>query len=438
MIDNRLTFTKSQAIVEAERCLSCYEAPCTQACPAGVDIPGFIRRFRENNLVGASELIYSACPLGSTCGNACPTTVLCESACVLPKQGQTSIRIGALQTFITTAYRPIEVSAAIHKGYRVAVIGAGPSGLGCAIQLNRLGVKVDLYDREVIAGGMVSKVIPSHRLPQNSVDIDLERIFQTNIKNIIQKNVDADEIKEMASDYDAVFLGFGLADLVIPHLDGENAKNVFTAMHILEGARKNQEGKNSSLQLGKKVIIVGGGNVALDAAIVAKKFGAEQVIVVYRRTKNEMPGWTSEYLEACSIGVEFRWLSTVSRIIFESGELKGVEIQPMKFTDINAQGRRSVINNGDENISTMMCDTLVFALGQKVNKIIDDLGINGPDGLISTQNGTYMTNIEGVFAAGEAVIGGSTIVASMKSGMNAGKDIFEWLIKQNPDKVKYD
>ena len=434
MLRTTSNFGFSQALVEAQRCLSCYQAPCTQACPASVDVPGFIRRFREDNLRGASEIIYESCPLGCTCGTACPTSVLCEGACVLAQLGQTPIRIGSLQAFITTS-SPLEEPPLKEKSQkRVAIIGAGPAGIGCAVQLNRLGIQPDIFERDEQPGGMVTRVIPAHRLPAEPMKTDLMRLQNSGIHFHYQQNIDKEKVSQLLKDFDAVFAGVGLAGENQPNLPGTQATGVYSALDFLQKARSAALGDGSAPQLGKRVLVVGGGNVALDAAVVAKHLGAEQVLVIYRRSKDEMPGWESEYLEACSLGVEFRWLSVIDEIITNQDQLQAVKIGQMRFVTESVGGRRWVEPDPEIPAYTLPCDTLIFALGQTLEKGIQEVfGLGVHASLLPVKEGTYQTSIPGLFAAGEAVSGGSTIVACMSAGMATAREIAQFLHNQDTE-----
>lgn len=430
-------FGFSQALVEAQRCLSCHQAPCTQACPAGVDVPAFIRRFREDNLRGASEIIYKSCPLGCTCGTACPTSVLCEGACVLTQLGQTPIRIGSLQAFIT-ASSPLEEPPLQEKSpKKVAVIGAGPAGIGCAVQLNRLGIQADIYERYQRPGGMVTRVIPAHRLSVEPMEIDLQRLQNSGIYFHYQQDINTNTISQLFKEYDALFAGIGLAGENQPNLPIQ-ATGVFSALDFLQKTRSAALGDGFPPQLGKRILVVGGGNVALDAAVVAKRLGAEQVLVIYRRSKEEMPGWESEYLEACSLGVEFRWLSVIDEIITVQDQLQAVRIGQMHFVSCTQGGRRWVESDPEIPPYTLPCDTLIFALGQTLEEGIQKVfGLEMDVSLLPVKEGTYQTSIPGLYAAGEAVSGGSTIVACMSAGMAAAREIAQFLQSQNTIGVQH-
>jgi len=428
MLRTTTNFGFSQALVEAQRCLGCYQAPCTQACPTGVDIPGFIRRFREDNLKGASELIYESCPLGCTCGTACPTSVLCEGACVLTQLGQTPIHIGSLQAFITSSFPGKEKSLNESFARRVAVIGAGPAGIGCAVQLNRLGIQTDVFERSSHPGGMVTRVIPAHRLPAEPMGVDLSRLENSGIKFHYSQEFSPEKIQEILSQYNAVFAGIGLAGENQPDISGLHANGVYSALNFLEQARSASLGDGSAPQLGKRVLVVGGGNVALDAAVVAKLQGSEQVMVIYRRSKQEMPGWESEYLEACGLGVEFRWLSVIDEIKTSQNQIQAVKIGQMRFVSSSEGGRRWVEKDPETPAYWIPCDSLIFALGQTLELGVTEMfGFAKENTLIPVNTGSCQTAIPGLFAAGEAVSGGSTIVASMRAGMTAAQEIAQFL-----------
>jgi dihydropyrimidine dehydrogenase (NAD+) subunit PreT len=424
----------SHAMVEAQRCLGCHDAPCRQACPAHVDVPAFIRRFREENPAGAAETIYSACPLGAICGQVCPTGDLCEKACVLPGMGQAPIRIGALQAFITSQSQPAEKPGPA-SGKRAAVVGGGPAGLGCAVQLNRLGEEVHVFEGRGESCGLVGRVIPSHRLPAQAVERDLKRLKDSGITFHYGVRVDQTRAQALLDEYDAVFMGSGLNAETPPDLALPRAQGLFSALEFLESARCG--GSNSP---GQKVVVIGAGNVAIDAAVVAKRQGAEEVIVLYRRGLSEMPAWESEYLEACQLGVEFRWLS-VAQIVHAralsdgSAHVIGIEVARTRYTEKSMGGRRGVAPDPAQPTYTQSCDAVIFALGQVLDPANTGLfGLRIEKGLLSVDSTSYQSSADPrVFAAGEAVSGGSTVVASMSAGMAAGRAIHA--ILQNGEKT---
>ena len=422
----------SHALFEAQRCLGCFEAPCRAACPAGVNVPGFIKRFREDNPVGAAELIYSACPLGAVCGMACPTAMLCEGACVLNHLGQTPIRIGDLQAHITTTAPVTERICSPTKNKRVAIIGAGPSGLGCAIQLRRYGYFVDVFDEKSSPAGLIDWVIPHHRLPHSIVAADVQRMIDADVRFHMDCHINPSDLRKLLDEYDAVFLGIGLTGEGTLDVPGNDAEGVIPALHFLEKARIAAVRNTLAPAVPKRVVVLGGGNVALDAAVVAKRLGAEQVILLYRRSELEMPGWESEYFEATSLGVEFRWLTIVRLVIQSAGQVCGVQIQPMHFVSSGETGRRWVEPDPSQPTYDLPCEMVIPALGQSLDKALVEafaLPVTS-NGLLTTATGSLQTRIEKLFSGGEAVSGGATIIQSLKMGMTAGDEIHTWIERQ--------
>ncbi len=418
----------SHAMVEAQRCLGCHDAPCRQACPTRVDVPGFIRRLREENLSGASETIYLANPLGGICGQVCPTGDLCEKACVLPAMGQPAVRIGDLQAFTTSQAQPPEKALAPASGLRAAVVGAGPAGLGCAVQLNRLGVEAHVFESGGESCGLVGRVIPAHRLPQNVVERDLERLRDSGIHFYHNMRVDQSLAEKLAVEYDAVFLGTGLNGETRPDLALPDACGQYSALDFLARARSGE-----LFSVGQRVLVIGAGNVALDAAVVARRLGAGEVILLYRRGQPEMPAWQSEYLEACQLGVEFRWLSVPDSLQteeWEDGELhvSGAIVTRTRYSDQTQGGRRWVEPDPSQPAYLQRCDAIIFALGQSMDERNAGLfGASSSKNLFAVDPASGQTSNPKVFAAGEAVSGGSTVVGCLSAGMSAGRAIHAWL-----------
>ncbi len=424
-----LSMNASSALVEAQRCLQCYDAPCAKGCPVHIDVPGFIKRLAENNLEGANQLLMERNPLATICGLVCPTQEFCEGACVLPRLGQSPIRVGALQYFVASQSESSGVIGKNDSPGRVAIVGGGPSGLGCAVVLRRLGHSVDLYESASAFGGLVSGVIPSHRLPPGVASHDLDRIQQSGVVRHLGVQVDADMVKRMAQDHDAVFLGIGLARSESFSAPGSALPGVMSALEFLRLARACPGDESLRQRLGESVVILGGGNVALDAAVTARRMGVERAIVLYRRTMEEMPGWRTEYMEAASLGVEFRWLSTIKAIQEEDQRACAVEVQPMRRTHAQRGGRRGVVPDDSAPCYNLPCDSILLALGQSLDTaFMERLGIRiSAEGTILSDPETFQTNQPKLFAAGEAAIGGSTVVESLAQGMAAGRAIDRWL-----------
>jgi NADPH-dependent glutamate synthase beta subunit-like oxidoreductase len=423
-----LSMNQSMAIIEAGRCLYCHDAPCTQACPVHIDVPGFIKRIREDNLAGSCELLYKPNPFARVCGLACPTANLCEGACVLPQMGQRAIRIGALQYFVASN---AEVPEAVTRGKgskKVAILGGGPAGLSCATALRRAGREVMIFESRSKLGGLMSHMIPSHRLPPAVVDGDLARFRSLNPQINLEEAVTENRLVDIVGEFDAVFIGVGLGDSHQLGVPGGNLNGVMLATDFLERARLGQ-GDSAVALLGDTFAVIGGGNVALDAACVGVRKGANRVIVLYRRTIAEMPGWRTEYEEAASLGVEFRWRSGVERILGEDGGVRGVRVAPMRRAEMQADGRQAYVFDDRDSTYDLRCDAVLLGLGQQIDPALSDrLGLaTEPDGLIKVSANTFQSSNPKIFAGGEAVSGGSTLVQSIAEGMAAGQAIHEWL-----------
>lgn len=423
------------AIVEAQRCLGCHDAPCTQACPVHIDVPGFIRRIAQNNLAGSNQLLLERNPLAAVCGLICPTADLCEGACVLPQMGQQAVRIGALQYFVADQFPGQEVVAENGLGKRIAVIGSGPSGLSCAVVLRRYGHQVHLFDRSNGPGGLVAHVIPPYRLLPEALERELRRLEKYGIAFHFGVEVTPEMVCRFEKEYDAVYLGIGLSEVNTASFPGSNFRGVRPALEFLEEARLSASDKLPVPGSGETVVVVGGGNVALDAAIIAKKSGAERVIVLYRRSLEEMPAWRSEYIDAAEWGVEFRWLSTINRIVGEENHVKALEVQPMRRTEALPGKRHGVEPDLSAPPYLLPCQTVLLALGQRLDEAWAneaEVPISG-QGTLSVNLLTHQTDHPKLFAGGEAMMGGTTAVTCIADGMAAGNSIHNWLVRQGSD-----
>ncbi|HZW03234.1 MAG TPA: FAD-dependent oxidoreductase, partial [Anaerolineaceae bacterium] len=260
------------------------------------------------------------------------------------------------------------------------------------------------------------------------VELDLQRLAGSGVQFHFDLTVDADAARWLLADFDAVFLGLGLNGEQRLAVPGSDAAGVFSALDLLTAARPVQHGEKGLSFCGKTVVVVGGGNVALDAAVVSKRLGAAQVIVLYRRGKDEMPAWESEYLEACSLGVEFRWLSVVQQVLCQAGRAASVQVGRTRYVKEATGDRRWVEADPAQPVYEQRCDIVVLALGQRLDAdFLPAFGLPAGEGLLAVELGSFQTRRPGVFAGGEAVSGGATIVACVSAGMAAGREIHAWL-----------
>ncbi len=357
---------------------------------------------------------------------------LCEGACVLQKAGQQAVHIGALQAFVALNYSGDDLVAVSDKPTCVAIIGAGPAGLGCAVALRRYGHPVTLFDRQDDLAGLVDRVIPAYRLPGEIVAHDLKLLSTLRYEFLSGRTVDHKEFEVLREKYDAIFLGVGMDDTHKADFPGMDTKGVMDALEFLHQARLHDRGQAEKPVLGQTVAILGGGNVALDAALVARRSGAAEVIVLYRRSRQEMPGWESEYLEACRLGVEFRWLSTIEAVEDKDGIVSAVLVRKMRFVNESRGGRRWVEPDPDLPPTRLACQTVILALGQSVEQNwLSDLGLSlTPTGKPVVDPETWLTSLPMVFAGGELISGGSTIVNSLHQGMQAGESMHTLLSRK--------
>ena len=381
---------------EARRCLLCYDAPCSEACPAGTDPAKFIRSLRFNNVKGAAETIRRNNPLGGSCAKVCPYDQLCQEAC--SRCGiDKPIEIGRLQSFLTEQEKAFDMknveAPEEKKAGRVACVGAGPASLSAAAVLAREGYEVTVYDSQEKAGGMLTYGIVPARLPQETVDYDVKLIADLGVKFVLGRNITS--AAELRKDYDAVFAGTGMWKTKLPELPGMEAKGVYPALDYLKAARETG-GKSD---IGKKVIVIGGGDVAMDCAATAKLAGADKVMIYYRRTIEEAPADMAEIKYVQAMGVTITTEFAPEEILTKDGAVDGA-----RFSGRDGQ-----------SFAMIKADTVVFAIGQAVEPL------EGMDA-------------EGVFAGGDFVNGGKTVVEAVKEGKEAARSIISYLEKKAGEK----
>ena len=432
-------YTAETAIDEAQRCLHCKHKPCMQGCPVSVKIPDFIAYVAEGKFEEAYQKIKETNALPAVCGRVCPQEKQCESKCVRAIKGE-SVAIGRLERFVADWHmanveEKIEVPA--HNGKRVAVVGSGPSGLTVAGDLAKLGYEVTIYEAFHTAGGVLMYGIPEFRLPKDIVQKEISNLkamgvdIETNV--IIGKTILVDELLE---NYDAVYIGSGAGLPSFMGIEGEILNGVYSANEFLTRINLMKGYKfpeyDTPVYVGKNVAVLGGGNVAMDAARSAKRLGAENVYIVYRRGKEELPARAEEVSHAEEEGIIFKLLTNPTKMIGnDDGWVVGMEVVDMELGEPDESGRRRPVKiEGSEHM--MDVDTVVVAIGQTPNPLIKQT-TKGLDtnrrGCIIADEETGKTSREHVYAGGDVVTGAATVILAMGAGKAAAKAIDEELSK---------
>ncbi|MBQ6845726.1 MAG: NADPH-dependent glutamate synthase [Oscillospiraceae bacterium] len=424
-----LGYTEEQAIDEAKRCLNCKTRPCVHGCPVAVQIPEFIAKVAEGDFEGAYQIISETNSLPAVCGRVCPQESQCESKCVRGIKGE-PVGIGRLERFVADYHMKNKTEhpkAPELNGHKVAVIGAGPSGLSCAGSLAARGYKVTIFEALHVPGGVLSYGIPEFRLPGEVVAAEIDELralgveIKTNI--IIGKTMMIDELFE--DGYEAVFIGSGAGLPKFMKIPGENLNNVYSANEFLTrinlmGAYK--EGSRTPLFRAKHTVVVGGGNVAMDAARSAKRTGAD-VTLVYRRTEKELPARKEEVEHALEEGIKFEFLTSPITINGD-GKVESITCQRMELSAPDESGRaRPVVIEGSE--FDMECDCVIMAIGTSPNPLIasatDGLDTQKWGGIVADEVGK--TSRDMVWAGGDAVTGAATVILAMGAGKTAAEEI---------------
>lgn len=430
-------YTEEMAIEEAQRCLNCKHRPCMQGCPVNVKIPEFIALVAEGNFEAAYHKIKETNALPAVCGRVCPQENQCEKHCVRAIKGE-SVGIGRLERFVADWYLKNGNKAKeeiVPNGHRVAVVGSGPSSLTCAGDLAKLGYSVTVMEAFHTAGGVLMYGIPEFRLPKAIVQKEIENLkelgvdIETNM--VVGKIFSVDELFE--NGYEAVYIGTGAGLPSFMKLEGENLNGVYSANEFLTRINLMKAYQfpetDTPISVGKSVAVVGGGNVAMDAARCAKRLGAEHVYIVYRRSEEEMPARLEEVHHAKEEGIEFRLLTNPTRILGnDEGYVTGMEVVDMELGEPDASGRRRpVAKQGSEHVIDL--ETVVIAIGQTPNPLIKN-STKGLDtqpwgGIIADEKGA--TSRPGVYAGGDAVTGAATVILAMGAGKTAAKAIDEYI-----------
>jgi len=413
----------SEAYYESSRCLYCYDAPCVQACPSDIDIPLFIRQINNENLRGSAKTIYESNYFGNVCGKVCPTEVLCEGACVHNHQNVKPIEIGRLQSYATTKAIKEDrklFTPAKANGKKVAVIGAGPAGISCACELRLHGYEVDIFEAKSQPSGLSLYGCAPYKITNEEILEEmtyLQKQFDFNVKykSPIQT---AEQLKQLESQYDAIFLGIGLGDTSSIRLKGEDMENCIGATEFIEQVKLNP----LSVKVGQKVIVIGGGNTAMDAASECARLGAEVVILAYRRNKEAMGAYDFEYDLAKNVGVQ-GWFNIQPLEFLGTDTIEGVRFIRTTIENGSAKG----IPDSEFNES---CDLLILATGQ--NKQVDFLQKISDmkwdqKGRIQIDPESRQTSNPKYFAGGDAANGGAEVVNASAEGKAAAKGIHNFL-----------
>ncbi|MCM8789002.1 MAG: NADPH-dependent glutamate synthase [Candidatus Omnitrophica bacterium] len=429
---------EKDALEEANRCLQCRKPLCVIGCPVGIDIPAFIKKIAEKNYTEAIKIIKQKNVLPGICGRVCPQETQCEGVCVLGKKGE-PVAIGLLERFAADMEKektlPVKKEK---KNIFVAIIGSGPAGLTCASELAKHGYPVTIFESLHLPGGVLTYGIPEFRLPKRIVQQEIEFVKKLGVEIltdiIVGKTLTIDDLRNMG--YRAIFIGVGAGLPSFMGIPGENLLGVYSANEFLTRVNLMKAymfpESNTPIEVGNKVAVIGGGNVALDAARSALRLGGK-ISVLYRRTENEMPARKEEYENAKEEGIEFHFLTQPVRFIGdENGYLKGIEVLKMKLGEPDESGRRRPVPIEDSE-TIMYFETAIVAIGQKPNPILTStmphLRIDR-SGVIVVDPETCQTSIEDIFAGGDITTGAATVISAMGAGKKAAHGIIEFLEKK--------
>jgi dihydropyrimidine dehydrogenase (NAD+) subunit PreT len=396
-------FDRQAAIPEANRCLYCFDAPCTTACPTHIDVPRFIKKIASGNLAGSARTILDANILGASCSRACPVDVLCEGACVLHRYNKQPIQIALLQRFAMDSLHasgaPLPFTPAADTGLSVALIGAGPASLACGAELRRRGIRATIYDARPLPGGLNTYGVAEYKLPLVESLREIEMLSQLGVEFRFDTLVDAQQLADLERDHDAIFLGIGLGAAHQLGIPGEDLPGVTNALDLIAGYKSGE-----CTQVPPRVVVIGAGNTAIDAAIAAVRLGATDVHIIYRRGPEQMSAFSFEYEHARLEGVKFLWNTQLTRIF------GGETVQAVELT----------------NSVTLPVDLLVLAIGQAAQIGVSD-EVQREHGRIVVDRATGQTSNPKYFSGGDCTNGGREVVDAVADGKRAGIGIAAWL-----------
>lgn len=431
--------SQAEAVFEANRCLYCYDAPCARACPTHIDVPSFIKKIASGNLLGSARVIFDANPIGATCARVCPVDVLCEGACVEKTLMDKPIEIGRLQRYATdyAMHNDKQIfQAGAPNGKSIGIIGSGPAGLSCASYLARLGYDVTIYDKKSLPGGLDTYGMAEYKMSQAVSIKEAEQVlrlgvkFQLNTEIVVMQQPPAlvaelgtSEVKlvaypstdgtDLLTKHDAIFIGIGLGATNSLNIPGEDLPGVFDALHFIEYVKTRDWLK---IPLGKTVAVIGAGNTAIDAVTQAKRLGAEKVLLIYRKTANEMPAYKYEYELAKKDGIEFLW-QTAPVEILGNGSVAALRCQK---------------TDGSDLVFDVPCEMVIKAIGQqKQTGFFQNIGLATDEKGRIDVNENMQTSNPRIFAGGDCVNGGAEAVDASQMGKLAAQGIHSALTGEN-------
>jgi dihydropyrimidine dehydrogenase (NAD+) subunit PreT len=412
-------FDRQAALAEANRCLYCFDAPCMVACPTHIDVPRFIKKIASENLAGSARAILEANVLGASCSRACPVEVLCEGACVMHRYHRQPIEIALLQRYAMDAFHApgtkLPFVPAADTGLKVALVGAGPASLACAAELRRAGVAATIYDARPLPGGLNTYGIAEYKLPLAESLREIDMIARLGVVFEFGVTVDAARFAELEGSHDAVFLGLGLGAIHSLGIAGEAMKGVTNALDVIEGYKV-----GTLAAMPANVAVIGAGNTAIDAAIAAKRMGAEEVTMIYRRGAEQMSAFEFEYEHAKQEGVQFLWHVQPVGIDGE-GKVEGLRLVQLEVSDDDSL----VASPGTE--FTLPVEMIVLAIGQSTHTQFLAGAVKTERGRIVIDRASGQTSSPKIFAGGDCTNGGREVVDAVADGKRAGLGMVAYL-----------